>query len=156
MRRKIIQNATAGSSNNTAKLTNQQINIMFPIVTPLEKHRMWGQRLEPLPAWTHGWGWRSGRMLPCLLEVNGGATDRRQAWKRERLVGASLGKWVATDRWRILASLDQRLIPEKSLRWLIRLKRIYNFWCSMLVFTPFALCFVTLLGVFMHFLELTY
>jgi hypothetical protein len=39
---------------------------------------------------------------------------------------------------------------------LIRLKRIYNFWCSMLVFTPFALCFVTLRGVFMRFLELTY
>jgi hypothetical protein len=39
---------------------------------------------------------------------------------------------------------------------LIRLKRIYNFLCSMLIFTPFALCFVTLRGVFMHFLELTY
>jgi hypothetical protein len=38
----------------------------------------------------------------------------------------------------------------------IRLKRIYNFWCSMLVFEPFALCFVTLRGVFMRFLELTY
>jgi hypothetical protein len=30
------------------------------------------------------------------------------------------------------------------------------FWCSMLVLTPFAECFVTLRGVFMHFLELTY
>jgi hypothetical protein len=39
---------------------------------------------------------------------------------------------------------------------LICLKRIYNFWCSMLVFTPFALCFVTLRGVFMWFPELTY
>jgi hypothetical protein len=39
---------------------------------------------------------------------------------------------------------------------LIRLKRIYNFWCSMLVYAPFVLCFVTLRGVFMHFLELTY
>jgi hypothetical protein len=39
---------------------------------------------------------------------------------------------------------------------LIRLKRIYNFGCSMLVFTPFALCFVTFRGVFMRFLELTY
>jgi hypothetical protein len=39
---------------------------------------------------------------------------------------------------------------------LIRLKRIYNFLCSMLVYTPFALCFVTLRAVFMHFLELTY
>jgi hypothetical protein len=38
----------------------------------------------------------------------------------------------------------------------IRLKRIYNFWCSMLVYVPFALCFVTLRGVFMHFPELTY
>jgi hypothetical protein len=39
---------------------------------------------------------------------------------------------------------------------LIRLKRIYNFLCSMLVYVLFALCFVTLHGVFMHFLELTY
>jgi hypothetical protein len=39
---------------------------------------------------------------------------------------------------------------------MIRLKRIYNFLCSMLVYTPIALCFVTLRGVFMHFLELTY
>jgi hypothetical protein len=39
---------------------------------------------------------------------------------------------------------------------LIRLKHIYNFLCSMLVYTPFALCFVTLRGVFMHFPELTY
>jgi hypothetical protein len=42
-----------------------------------------------------------------------------------------------------------------ALRCLIRLKCIYNFWCSMLVLTPFALSFVTLRGVFMHFLELT-
>jgi hypothetical protein len=41
-------------------------------------------------------------------------------------------------------------------RVLIRLKRIYNFRCSMLVYAPFALCFVTLRGVFMRFLELTY
>jgi hypothetical protein len=40
--------------------------------------------------------------------------------------------------------------------WLIRLKRIYNFLCSMLVYAPFALCFVTLRGIFMHFPELTY
>jgi hypothetical protein len=37
-----------------------------------------------------------------------------------------------------------------------RLQRIYNFLCSMLVFTPFAYCFITLRGTFMHFLELTY
>jgi hypothetical protein len=46
--------------------------------------------------------------------------------------------------------------PEDSHEYLIRLKRIYNFLCSMLVFTPFALCFVTLRGIFMRFLELTY
>jgi hypothetical protein len=39
---------------------------------------------------------------------------------------------------------------------LIRLQRIYNFLCSMLVNGPFALCFVTLRGIFMNFLELTY
>jgi hypothetical protein len=39
---------------------------------------------------------------------------------------------------------------------LIRLQRIYNFSCSMLVYTLFAYCFVTLRGTFMHFLELTY
>jgi hypothetical protein len=45
---------------------------------------------------------------------------------------------------------------ELSLGMLIHLQRIYNFWCSMLVFTPFVLCFVTLHGVFMRFPELTY
>jgi hypothetical protein len=44
----------------------------------------------------------------------------------------------------------------KKRKALIRLKCIYNFLCSMLVLTPFALCFVILCGVFMHFLELTY
>jgi hypothetical protein len=39
---------------------------------------------------------------------------------------------------------------------MLHLKRIYNFLCSMLVYAPFALCFVTLRGIFMHFLELTY
>jgi hypothetical protein len=45
---------------------------------------------------------------------------------------------------------------ELSLGMLMHLKRIYNFLCSMLVFTPFAMCFVTLRGVFMRFSELTY
>jgi hypothetical protein len=39
---------------------------------------------------------------------------------------------------------------------MIHLKCTYNFWCSMLVYTPFALCFVTLRGIFMHIPELTY
>jgi hypothetical protein len=29
-----------------------------------------------------------------------------------------------------------------AFRALIRLKRIYNFWCFMLIYTPFALCFI--------------
>jgi hypothetical protein len=41
-------------------------------------------------------------------------------------------------------------------RCMIHLQRIYNFLCSMLVFTSFAYCFVTLRGTFMHFPELTY
>jgi hypothetical protein len=41
-------------------------------------------------------------------------------------------------------------------RGVIRLQRIYHFWCSMLVFTPFAYCFLTLRSTFMHFPELTY
>jgi hypothetical protein len=55
-------------------------------------------------------------------------------------------------------SPSQRSHPKlKKYFWaLIRLQRIYNFWCSMLVFTPFAYCFVTLRGTFMHFPELTY
>jgi hypothetical protein len=40
---------------------------------------------------------------------------------------------------------------ELSLGMLIHLKRIYNFWCSMLVYTPFALCFITLRGVLCDF-----
>jgi hypothetical protein len=45
---------------------------------------------------------------------------------------------------------------ELSLGMLIRPKRIYNFLCSMLVFTSFALCFVTLCGIFFRFSELTW
>jgi hypothetical protein len=39
---------------------------------------------------------------------------------------------------------------------LIRLKRIYNFLCSMLVLHQLLCVLFTLLGIFMHFLELTY
>jgi hypothetical protein len=48
------------------------------------------------------------------------------------------------------------IVHPKTNGQVIRLKRIYNFLCSMLVYTPFALCFVTLCGIFMHFSELTY
>jgi hypothetical protein len=47
-------------------------------------------------------------------------------------------------------------ILRRRRQWLIRLKRIYNFLYSMLVLTPFALSFVTLRGIFMHFSKLTY
>jgi hypothetical protein len=52
----------------------------------------------------------------------------------------------------LVVTLGEKL----SRRKVIRLKRIYNFYCSMLFYTQFALCFVTLRGVFMHFIELTY
>jgi hypothetical protein len=51
------------------------------------------------------------------------------------------------------------ILPQKvgsGYNTMIRVKRIYNFWCSMLFYTPFALCFVTLRGIFMHFPKLTY
>jgi hypothetical protein len=54
---------------------------------------------------------------------------------------------------RFLAAM---MVGESWWRRVIRPKCIYNFLCSMLIYTPSALCFVTLCGVFMHFLELTY
>jgi hypothetical protein len=39
---------------------------------------------------------------------------------------------------------------------MIRLKRIYNFLCSMLVLHHFIWVLITLRGIFMHFLELTF
>jgi hypothetical protein len=66
-------------------------------------------------------------------------------WQPHRKLGA---KYLV-----VLCAGSTLLLVEDAL---IRLQRIYNFWCSMLVFTPFAYCFVTLSGTFMHFLELTY
>jgi hypothetical protein len=54
------------------------------------------------------------------------------------------------------AAAGESAPPEPEKAPLIRLKRIYNFCCSMFVYTPFALCFVTLCDVFMYFPELTY
>jgi hypothetical protein len=83
--------------------------------------------------------------------------------------GTSVTGWASrhsSEEHQIPGQKLWRLIAARSLLWrdrkhllllgLIRLKRIYNFWCSMLIFTPFALCFVTLRGIFMHFPELTY
>jgi hypothetical protein len=80
---------------------------------------------------------------------------RRRAWFRPlpSELATKMGRHRKIPRWRTCLSVRScRLLPCV----LIRLKRIYNFWCSMLVFTPFAYCFVTLRGTFMHFLELTY
>jgi hypothetical protein len=63
--------------------------------------------------------------------------------------------WLLTFSHRTLSCLEPAPAEPRLTSLLICLKRIYNFWCSMLVYTPFALCFVTLHGIFMHFLELT-
>jgi hypothetical protein len=74
--------------------------------------------------------------------------------------------WVMSHEWKMLGVEWERNISKDM--WgsmyqinlfntlLIRLKHIYNFWFSMLVYTPFVLCFVTLHGIFMYFPELTY
>jgi hypothetical protein len=66
-----------------------------------------------------------------------------------RIYGAGREEFGRTNNF----ALEPKNFARQSM---IRLKRIYNFLCSMLVYAPFALCFVTLRGVFMHFLELTY
>jgi hypothetical protein len=57
--------------------------------------------------------------------------------------------------------IGRRAMPEgaqgaHTTGWLIRLKRIYNFWCSMLVLHHLLHVLFTLSGVFMRFPELTY
>jgi hypothetical protein len=47
-------------------------------------------------------------------------------------------------------------IPELGGAIVIRLKRIYNFGCSMLVLHQLLCVLFTLCGIFMHFPELTY
>jgi hypothetical protein len=47
-------------------------------------------------------------------------------------------------------------VRNHSERCMIRLKRIYNFWCSILVLHQLLCVLFTLRGIFMHFLELTY
>jgi hypothetical protein len=49
---------------------------------------------------------------------------------------------------KMVSELIEIATDSQTGRTLIRLKRIYNFLCSMLVYTPFALCFVTFHGVF--------
>jgi hypothetical protein len=59
-----------------------------------------------------------------------------------------IGPIIAVEEWSSAEDMKTSSV--------ICLKCIYNFLCSMLVFTPFAYCFVTLRGTFMHFPELTY
>jgi hypothetical protein len=66
-----------------------------------------------------------------------------------------IGQLGPTVRVSLITETIQKNIKNLT-KGLIRFKRIYNFLCSMLVYTPFALCFVTLRGVFMHFPKLTY
>jgi hypothetical protein len=56
-------------------------------------------------------------------------------------IWSSVPPYVVQSLYRCLLLNSLHDIPSP---WLIRLKRIYNFWCFMLVFTPFAYCFVTL------------
>jgi hypothetical protein len=68
-------------------------------------------------------------------------------WFSTRKRGAKDVRWCASGgergkpkEWRGAALLCQN--RQRSTAMLIFLKRIYNFWCSMLVYTPFPLCFV--------------
>jgi hypothetical protein len=92
--------------------------------------------------------------LPSVMKPRLNRTSRRKP---------NFRRWCLLASWhsgqgRQINCLSACLPPAATwnLHTMIRLKRIYNFWCSMLVFTPFAYCFVTLRGTFMHFPELTY
>jgi hypothetical protein len=52
-------------------------------------------------------------------------------------------------KWLVERKVEGQGAPHHAT--VIRLKRIYNFECYMLVYAPFALCFVTLRGVFYAF-----
>jgi hypothetical protein len=95
---------------------------------------------------------------------SGGTSPSRQGARTETSVPQNFSSMAAALRNCFGKNADCLRVfrPEAIYRWrggvrgLIHLKRIYNFLCSMLVFTPFALCFVKLRGVFMRFPELTY
>jgi hypothetical protein len=119
-----------------------------------------------------------GEDAPCYGALEGEGTLKRPWRSRCKLgsnsagPGGQLGLQEAAIEGRcsssrrpqpiLVGSIDidahglRSIFPRSSRCSVIRLKRIYNFWCFMLVYAPFALCFVTLHGVFMYFLELTY
>jgi hypothetical protein len=81
---------------------------------------------------------------------------RTMARAREENQAMSISVRSSDDEEDFLQETPEAALVAAHAYLLIRLKRIYNFLCSLLVFTPFTLCFVTLRGVFMRFPELTY
>jgi hypothetical protein len=98
-------------------------------------------------------------ILWCYLLIQGMAhIHRRSAFSKRRVVTYGqdcVGACHLKNYFFVITYLleDEQ---ELSLGMLICLKHINNFLCSILVFTPFALCFVTLHGIFMRFPGLTY
>jgi hypothetical protein len=125
--------------------SNKIIDVVYSYVEKVEKRANIG---EPGSPTAHGGN------------VEGRAKEREPSLHRLQLSvpGAATVEEIGGN------SIVAENTPEEALhtinlvrrRGLICLKRIYNFLCSMLVYTPFALCFLTLRGGFMHFLELTY
>jgi hypothetical protein len=121
-------------------------SLMHVFTTPLSKNGCQASSI---------WYYQDAYLKLVLLNLN---DDHRLMSSSHGIYVISL--WMHT--WRRLVDVGaySSSIPGNGARqqswYLIRLKCIYNFGCSMLVYTPFALCFVTLHGVFMHFPELTY
>jgi hypothetical protein len=102
-----------------------------------------------------GWLWCEDHM--CSLSVK---ALLRYFMKRSTLI-TSRFPWGPTANGLVGQKMSCKFLIASTYDYLrntclVRLKRIYNFWCSMLVYTPFALCFVTLHGDFMHFPDITY
>jgi hypothetical protein len=86
------------------------------------------------------------RIVSELMEVANRFADGEDAYNNK--IGRSLEVDRASRQRRRYRNGDSHARQNQVV---IRLKRIYNFLCSMLVFTPFALCFVTLCGVLCDF-----
>jgi hypothetical protein len=121
---------------------------------------MYGATTSPPPRssrvrWSGRWDQQHDSMVHMVESICGQGfayTRKVEEEKTKHLVKLGLEKATRDTRREPVADLISSC-PRSGL---ICLKRIYNFWCSMLVFTPFAYCFVTLSGTFIQFLELTY
>jgi hypothetical protein len=85
-------------------------------------------------------------LLSSIVKIISFMPMFRVLWSQHSMLYIVLIKIVlvhVTSKIIVLLSLTYSR-TSMSLAWgcLIRLKRIYNFWCSMLVYKPFALCFV--------------